>query len=761
MMQRRIPLQPVEGWLTLGLVLVMCTALALAVDDARWVLGRDDYLDSLLPIAIAGVLAGFVGPKVGWGRWTTYLVGAVFAALIVPLLAARVAFPGGVASLHDLYTATATSVVNAYMDLAIRNLATTTQYLHHITIIGILVWTTSMFASYAVFGHHRPLNAVVVVGVALVGNMALTENNEMVLLIAFTVASLFLLIRTHVFDEQSEWVRRRIGDPATISTVYLRGGTIFIVVAVVASVLLTQTAASKPLAGAWNGVEDGLISLSRAVSRFLPTGGSSRAIGLAFGPNAQVGQLWVTDSALAMTIQRNPTDNGRYYWRAITFDKIEPRSWAQSDSAKTLIPAGSRVLDQRADDVAPLGRHSFTFTVTPAEFREATVLSPATPIDIDENVRLTTVGTGGYFATMDRDGGSGSYTITALTPVFGTGEGQLNESDLKNTSTDYPPEIKQLYVGGVESSLGPETLKLEQKILDAADKAGSRTPMELAKQTLDELLSSTYKYSTDIRSINCATLSTAECFATYKTGFCQYYATTMAVILRDLGVPARIAEGFQPGSRDVNSATEQILFSNAHAWVEVYFVGYGWVPYDPTGNNLAHFPTLPVGSPTASGTPRPLPSGPLASVPQATSRDPLPNRPGAGTLGGPGSLAPLVAVLALLIVVVGGAAFIAWQRGPRGATTADGAYGTVIRIASRFGFGPRPAQTVYEYAGSLGDVLPTVRPELETVAQAKVESIYAREVLGQERLDRLRAAQRRLRVGLLRLAFRRKERRRR
>ena len=260
------------------------------------------------------------------------------------------------------------------------------------------------------------------------------------------------------------------------------------------------------------------------------------------------------------------------------------------------------------------------------------MLSPATPIDIDENVRLTTVGTGGYFATMDRDGAAGSYTITALTPVFGTGEGQLNESDLKNTSTDYPPEIKQLYVGGVESSLGPETLKLEQKILDAADKAGSRAPIELAQQTLDELLSSTYKYSTDIRSLDCATLSTAECFATYKTGFCQYYATTMAVILRDLGVPARIAEGFQPGSRDVNSATEQILFSNAHAWVEVYFVGYGWVPFDPTGNNLAHFPALPVGSPTASGTPRPISSHSAPPIPEATNRDPIPNRPGARDL---------------------------------------------------------------------------------------------------------------------------------
>jgi hypothetical protein len=110
---------------------------------------------------------------------------------------------------------------------------------------------------------------------------------------------------------------------------------------------------------------------------------------------------------------------------------------------------------------------------------------------------------------------------------------------------------------------------------------------------------------------------------------------------------------------------------------------------------------------------------------------------------------------------VGGLAFVVWRRGPRGATTADAAYGMVTRMASRLGFGPRPAQTVYEYAGTLGEVLPDVRPELELVARAKVESVYAREVLGAERLDGLRTAQRRLRVALLRLLFRRKERRRR
>jgi hypothetical protein len=118
----------------------------------------------------------------------------------------------------------------------------------------------------------------------------------------------------------------------------------------------------------------------------------------------------------------------------------------------------------------------------------------------------------------------------------------------------------------------------------------------------------------------------------------------------------------------------------------------------------------------------------------------------------------LIAIAILLATIVGGIAFIAWQRGPRTGTTADHAYRTVTRLAARFGFGPRPNQTVYEYSGSLGEVLPIVRPELELVAQAKVETVYGRGLMSDERLRALRAAERRLRLNLLRLAFRRRDR---
>ena len=60
-------------------------------------------------------------------------------------------------------------------------------------------------------------------------------------------------------------------------------------------------------------------------------------------------------------------------------------------------------------------------------------------------------------------------------------------------------------------------------------------------------------------------------------------------------------------------------------------------------------------------------------------------------------------------------------------------------IARRFGFGPRPTQTAFEYAAALGDVLPNVRPELQTVATAKVEVAYGRRELGEDRIRSLGA----------------------
>jgi transglutaminase-like putative cysteine protease len=67
-----------------------------------------------------------------------------------------------------------------------------------------------------------------------------------------------------------------------------------------------------------------------------------------------------------------------------------------------------------------------------------------------------------------------------------------------------------------------------------------------------------------------------------KQGYCQHFAGAMALMLRYLGVPARVAAGFTSGTYDGGTGTWTVTDHNAHAWVEVWFRGYGWLPFDPT-----------------------------------------------------------------------------------------------------------------------------------------------------------------------------------
>lgn len=118
-----------------------------------------------------------------------------------------------------------------------------------------------------------------------------------------------------------------------------------------------------------------------------------------------------------------------------------------------------------------------------------------------------------------------------------------------------------------------------------------------------------------------------------RQGYCTSFATAMAVMARMVGLPARYIEGYAavPDSDSVARVTQQ----QAHAWVEIYFSGFGWLPFDPTpGTNDAggtlpsddpedNSPT-PSPSPTATPTPSPSPA-PDASPSPTPSPSPEPD----------------------------------------------------------------------------------------------------------------------------------------
>jgi hypothetical protein len=67
-----------------------------------------------------------------------------------------------------------------------------------------------------------------------------------------------------------------------------------------------------------------------------------------------------------------------------------------------------------------------------------------------------------------------------------------------------------------------------------------------------------------------------------KRGYCEQFSSSLAVMTRSLGIPARVVTGYAPGEYNPFTGYYDVRASDAHAWVEVYFPGYGWSTFDPT-----------------------------------------------------------------------------------------------------------------------------------------------------------------------------------
>jgi transglutaminase-like putative cysteine protease len=145
-------------------------------------------------------------------------------------------------------------------------------------------------------------------------------------------------------------------------------------------------------------------------------------------------------------------------------------------------------------------------------------------------------------------------------------------SVLRTSGTDYPPAIQQRY--GSLPDATPRRVELFTNDLTRGD----TTPYEKAR-TIENWLESTKEYSLN------ASRTSQQMADTFifemERGYCEYFATAMTVMLRSQGIPARYVVGYSTGQQTADS-TYTVRALNAHAWVEVYFEGVGWVKFDPT-----------------------------------------------------------------------------------------------------------------------------------------------------------------------------------
>ncbi len=164
-------------------------------------------------------------------------------------------------------------------------------------------------------------------------------------------------------------------------------------------------------------------------------------------------------------------------------------------------------------------------------------------------------------------------------------------------------------------------------------------------------------------------------FETHR-GYCQQFSGAMTLLLRMDGIPARVAAGFKPAIYDRVSGLWTVRAVDAHSWVEVFFAGIGWVPFDPT-------PATPVALSGSASSPTQNKTEIAAGAAAARSAR-LPGVQARGRAGGSG-WEPAAALLLAAVVLLAGSA--AWLRGHlrlRRALRGEGA-GTVEELARVLG----------------------------------------------------------------------------
>ena len=747
-------LYPRAGWLSLGLLAVMALALAWSVQGAGWL----EQLDFLAPLALWAILAGAI---IGTLRWTIVAalpLAAIIGTGFVLWTVGSEYFP--LLSQGERLLALRTEMID--WTVIVLETGYPPQMSPYAVGLGALMWATAFTAAYVVYRYHRVLDAILLLGAALVANMSATFTDLFVNLLLFVSAALLLWLRAALVARQDGWQRRRVNENLEVPASIMRSGIVFAAGSVALAWVLTSVAVAAPLTGAWRSFDPvwtGMRDQFEGVFGSL-TNPQARITGSSFGPSFTVFGEWVSNDEEVLVL----ASDRPLYLRTRTYDVYTGLGWDQSDGTTREVDAGAPLFDVpftterpvvadavRVEEIAiemrqAIGRHVFTAGSPLAIFAPSVIQEPQ------------------GFPLL-------SSIEAPLAPAVGESYelrvaiSQATEAQLAVAGTDYPEEIRQLYLG-----TGGLTDRVRELALELTE--GLETPYEKAKALSQFLRGSSFEYSTDGPQVP----RDGDLVDTFlfgeggRSGYCQYYASAMAVMARSLGIPARVAVGFAPGE-PLGDGLTLVREANSHAWVEIYFPGYGWEIFEATKSINPAFVRTPGDSATAEPPgsnvdPRidQLPIDELGGGIQTLPSPVLvpggidPSQPEEGASDGSSSRAGNLLVMVAL--GLGAIAVVWWQtrrsqRRWRLMPAGERAWRQLTSVAGRAGVGPRPSETIYEYAGWLEDQLPRHGEPIRTVADGKVWQSYSGRRMSMTASERLDAAWSSLRIPLVVLAVRR------
>ncbi|MCY4091904.1 MAG: transglutaminaseTgpA domain-containing protein [Caldilineaceae bacterium] len=445
--------------------------------------------------------------------------------------------------------------------------------------ISYLVWWLTYLGVWSVFRHGHVWRGVLMAGIALLVNTHYAPNSVIGFLVAYCIIALLLLAWTTLIDHRQRWRTLRINFNEDINFDFMRSGFMYTMAVIALAFIAPNMGRNlvfhdllQPINYRWEEALQEWNRLYQGLNR------QGRAVQTGFGRTLTLGG---ERSVSNLPIMDVTGPQGRY-WRAVAFDRFTGRQWINTSEEENTY---------RANESIPVtlwtARTPITQTITIRTSTGNVLL--AMPDVVQASIPLTTL-------HQDYDNGAGDAAASAGAALPGDGELTwarsritLEEGDsyevisnqtvvsireLREMEADYPAQILDRYLQ-LPDSFSPRVAELAAEVM-----AGAPTTYDKIK-ALERYLRA-FEYDEGITA-PAADVDPLEYFLfDIQRGYCDYYASAMATMLRSQGIPARTASGYAEGAFDPETNTVFLTEQDAHTWVEVYFPQYGWIEFEPT-----------------------------------------------------------------------------------------------------------------------------------------------------------------------------------
>lgn len=300
---------------------------------------------------------------------------------------------------------------------------------------------------------------------------------------------------------------------------------------------------------------------------FKPPSGTTRFLS-GFSDHVELGQIGSVklSNALVMRVRiaqapgELPAD---LKWRGISFDRYDGRSWRRSDPRRRPVQTQGRYY-KLADTAQGTKWIYQTFFIEALSADVVFAAHRALAVSKDAGM-------------LERDGAESLYTkrdphkklrYDAISDPIRPDPANMSDW------SPIPREILDTYLQLPSQNV---------RIYDLARRAAGQASTKYARAvSLEQYLRSHYTYSLEL----CGTPNSEDPLSMFlfelRRGHCEYFASAMTIMLRHLGIPARLVNGFRAG--EYNSIGRDFIVRqyDAHSWVEAYIPPYGWIEFDPT-----------------------------------------------------------------------------------------------------------------------------------------------------------------------------------